>query len=94
MFSTILCVLLLVAFLWRRPPATECAYVVAVLGLAAISPIVALSPRVALRGFPLLARTGARLSRRWFLLAFGLSCVMLVTVTVLAVGNSRTPFTP
>lgn len=82
----------LVVFLRARPPGTLVAYVAAVLGVALLSPIVGFSPRVALRGFPLLGVVGARLRSPWFEIVFGLSALGMAALAVLSMGSLG--FTP
>ena len=67
---------LLAIFLASRRPGPWTGYVVAVLALAFLSPIVGFTPRVLLRGFPLLGVVAARLRPGWFealLVIFALS---------------------
>jgi hypothetical protein len=92
--STVLVFVALVAYLRRRPDRARAGYVLAVLVLAAISPQVAWSPRVALRAFPLLAWVGGRLRDAWFPAALGLSALALATLTVISLSSSALPFTP
>lgn len=92
--STIVVVAILVVFLRGRPPAEVVAYVAVVCFLAALSPIIGFSPRIALRAFPLLGVFGAGLSRRVFVIVFGLSALALSTLIVLSLGTAPIRFTP
>ena len=75
---------------WRRvrPPTTWSAYVAAVLLFGLLSPIVGISPRLLLRGFPLFAIVAAGVSRRLFtaILVVGAfaMCLLAVASTTLA----------
>ena len=60
-------------FFRARPPATWVGYVVAVLAFGAISPVIGVTPRLLLRGFPLLGVVGAKLPPLWFEVVLGLS---------------------
>ena len=79
-----------VVVLWRRlrPPATWTAYTATVLFFGVLSPIVAISPRLALRGFPLFAFVAAGAPRRALvttLVVGGVGmCLLCVASTTLA----------
>ena len=94
--GTIVFVGLLVAW-WRwpgkRPDPLVATYVLGVAVLALLSPVIALSPRVLLRAFPLLGVLGARLSRRAAVVACTMSALAMVGLTVasLALSASLTP---
>jgi len=92
--STLAVAVLLVAFLRRRPDGPTVGYVVATLALAAISPLISWTPRVALRAFPVLGFPVARLRHPWVLAVLVLSAVCMCVLTVLALGNGTIPFTP
>jgi hypothetical protein len=94
--STVLTVGLLVAlWLWRRRRVDPfvAAYVFGVLALAVASPIVAFSPRVLLRAFPLVGLVGTRLGRWQAWVCCGLFAAAMVAMTVgaLALGATITP---
>ncbi|MHB1547385.1 MAG: hypothetical protein ACYCV5_09300 [Acidimicrobiales bacterium] len=92
--STLAVAVLLVAFLRRRPDGATVGYVVAALAIAAISPLISWTPRVALRAFPVLGLPVARLRHPWVLAVLVLSAVFMCVLTVLALGNGTIPFTP
>jgi hypothetical protein len=92
--STLIIAAAVLYLLRRRPPLQELGYLLAVLVLAAASPQVAWSPRVALRAFPLLGRIGSRLTGGWFAAVLGLSALALAGLTIISLGGSRLPFTP
>jgi len=85
--SALVAVALLVVFFRARPPATWIGYVVAVLAFGAISPVIGVTPRLVLRGFPLLGVVGARLPPLWFEAVFGLSALCMATLGVMAMGG-------
>jgi hypothetical protein len=85
---------LLVVFLRARPGPVPVAYVLATLALAAASPIVSWTPRVALRAFPLLGVAGARAPRRFFPAVIGLSALLMAALATMSWGLARPPFTP
>ena len=85
--SIVIAVGLLVVFFRARPPATWVAYVVAVLAFGAISPIIGVTPRLALRGFPLLGVVGAKLPGLWFEVVFGLSVLSMAALGMMAMGG-------
>lgn len=90
--SLVACVLLLAALAWIRPHVSIVAYVIGLLALAVASPIVGITPRVLLRGFPLLAVVGARLRGGWFEGVLGFSAVSMAALAVLSMGSLA--FTP
>lgn len=85
--SAFVAVGLLVIFFRARPPAPWVGYVVAVLAFGALSPIIGVTPRLLLRGFPLLGVVGARLPRLWFEAVLGLSALLLAALTMMAMGG-------
>ncbi|MHB8262864.1 MAG: ArnT family glycosyltransferase [Acidimicrobiales bacterium] len=92
--STIGVALLLVFFLVKRRPDWPVAgYVIGVLGMAAISPIVSWTPRVALRAFPVLGFTLSRLRMTWMVVLIGLSSVLMAALAILTVAGHAL-FTP
>ena len=78
---------LLVIFFRARPPATWVGYVVAVLCFGALSPVIGVSPRLLLRGFPLLGVVGAKLPPLWFEVALGLSALGMAALGMMAMGG-------
>lgn len=85
---------LLVVFIRIRPWPPVTAFVVGALVVAAASPIIGWTPRVALRAFPLLAVVGARIPRRWSFVVVGVSALLLAAVEAAALGAGVPPFTP
>jgi hypothetical protein len=85
--SALIVVALLVVFFRARPPATWVGYVVAVLAFGAISPIIGVTPRLVLRGFPLLAVVGAKLPPLWFEAVLGLSALLMAALGTMAMGG-------
>jgi len=85
--SAVVAVGLLVLFFRARPPGTWIAYVVAVLGFGALSPIIGITPRLVLRAFPLLGVVGAKLPPLWFEVVLGLSALLMAALGVLALGG-------
>jgi len=85
--SALVAVVLLVIFFRARPPNTWIAYVLAVLAFGAISPVIGVTPRLVLRGFPLLGVVGARLPPLWFEAVLGLSALCMAALGVLAMGG-------
>ena len=81
------------AIIWRRlrPPATWSAYVGAVLVFGLLSPIVAISPRLLLRGFPLFAIVAAGASRRLFTMILVVGAVAMCVLTVASTTLAWTP---
>lgn len=94
MLSVIFVLVLLVPFLKARPGAALTAYVLTTLFLAAASPIVSLTPRVALRAFPLLGVVGARAPRRLLPSLVGFSALVMATLATMSWGSAHIPFTP
>ena len=77
---------------WRvRIPGTWLSAVGGVLFIGALSPIIGISPRLLLRGFPLLAHTGATMTRRWFTLVFATSAVAMASLTIMSTSPHWTP---
>jgi len=85
--SAVVAVGLLVIFFRARPPGTWVGYVVAVLAFGAISPIIGVTPRLLLRGFPLLGVVGAKLPPLWFEAALGLSALCMAALGMMAMGG-------
>jgi hypothetical protein len=96
--SVLVVVAMLMVLLSRRgsgrPPAPVIAFVLAVLLLAALSPIVALSPRVALRAFPLLGLVGASMARTPYYVLVGLFALTMASLVIVSLGTAPIPFTP
>ncbi len=96
--SVLVVLTMLAVLLFRRRamrvPATVLAYVLAVLFLAALSPIVSLSPRVALRAFPLLGLVGASMGRLPYYLLIGLFALITAALVIVSLGTAPIPFTP
>ena len=90
--ALVLLVLVVVASRRARPEPMLVAYVAAVLALALLAPTVGLSPRVALRAFPILGIVGARLRRGWFEGVIGASALTMAALAVLSLGSGA--FTP
>ncbi len=90
--SALLAIPLVVLFLRSRPPKTWVGYAFAVLGFGILSPIIGITPRLVLRGFPLLAAAGARLRSPWFEVILGLSALCMAALAMLAMGSIG--FTP
>jgi uncharacterized membrane protein len=82
-----------IVVLWRRrrPPLTWSAYAGAVLLFGFLSPIVGISPRLLLRGFPLFAIAAAGVSRQRFVVILALSAL---TMCVLSVASTTVAWTP
>jgi len=93
--STLGVAVLLVALLARRrrPSGPVVGYVVGALALAALSPIITWTPRVALRSFPVIGFPTARLRTPWSVALLGTSAMLMCVLSVLTVAGSR-PFTP
>jgi hypothetical protein len=85
--SAVVAVGLLVIFFRARPPGTWIGYVVAVLAFGAISPVIGVTPRLLLRGFPLLGVVGAKLPPLWFEAVLGLSALLMATLGMMAMGT-------
>jgi hypothetical protein len=96
--SVLVVLTMLAVLLVRRKamgiPAAVIAYVLAVLFLAALSPIVTFSPRVALRAFPLLGLVGAWTARLPYYLLIGLFALVMAALAVVSLGTAPIPFTP
>ncbi|MBW4029433.1 MAG: hypothetical protein HIU57_01985 [Acidobacteria bacterium] len=82
-----------VVVLWRRrrPPLTWSVYAGTVLLFGFLSPIVAISPRLLLRGFPLFAIVAAGVSRQRFYVIVTLSALALCVLTVASTTIAWTP---
>ncbi len=85
--SALVAVALLVVFFRARPPGTWIGYVVAVLAFGALSPVIGVTPRLALRAFPLLGVVGARLPPLWFEAVLGLSALGMAALGMMAMGG-------
>jgi hypothetical protein len=85
--SALVAVVLLVIFFRARPPVTWVGYVLAVLAFGAVSPVIGVTPRLVLRGFPLLGVVGARLPPVWFEAVLGLSALCMATLGAMAMGG-------
>ena len=85
--SAFVAVALLVIFFRARPPAPWIGYVVAVLAFGAVSPVIGVTPRLLLRGFPLLGVVGARLPPLWFEAVLGLSALCMAALGTMAMGG-------
>jgi len=78
---------LLVIFFRARPPGTWIGFVVAVLAFGALSPVIGVTPRLLLRGFPLLGVVGAKLPPLWFEAVLGLSALCMAALGMMALGG-------
>ena len=78
---------LLAVFLTSRRPGIWTGYVVAVLLFAFLSPIVGFTPRVLLRGFPLLGVVAARLRPGWFEALLVISALAMAAAAALSLGS-------
>jgi hypothetical protein len=85
--SVLVVIALLVIFFRARPPGTWIGYVVGVLAIGAISPVIGVTPRLVLRGFPLLGVVGAKLPPLWFEVVLGLSALCMATLAMMAMGG-------
>jgi Glycosyltransferase family 87 len=85
--SVLVVVVLLVIFFRARPPGTWIGYVVGVLAIGAISPVIGVTPRLVLRGFPLLGVVGAKLPPLWFEVVLGLSALCMAALAMMAMGG-------
>jgi hypothetical protein len=85
--SALVAVALLVVFFRARPPGTWIGYVLAVLAFGAISPVIGVTPRLVLRGFPLLGVVGAKLPPVWFEAVLGLSALCMAALGMMAMGG-------
>ncbi len=82
-----------IVVLWRRvrPPLTWSVYAGAVLLFGFLSPIVGISPRLLLRGFPLFAIVAAGLSRRRYVATWVLSALAMCALSIASTSISWTP---
>ena len=82
-----------IVVIWRRvrPPATWSVYSGAVLLFGLLSPIVGISPRVLIRGFPMFAIVAAGVSRQRFLVIVTLSAIAMCVLTVASTTIAWTP---
>jgi hypothetical protein len=85
--SAVIAIGLLVIFFRARPPAPWIGYVVAVLAFGALSPVIGVTPRLLLRGFPLLGVVGAKLPPVWFEAVVGLSALTMAALGMMAMGG-------
>jgi hypothetical protein len=85
--SAVVAIGLLVIFFRAHPPGPWIGYVVAVLVFGAISPVIGVTPRLLLRGFPLLGVVGAKLPRLWFEAVLGLSALLMAALGMMAMGG-------
>jgi hypothetical protein len=85
--SVVVAIGLLAVFFRARPPGTWISYVVAVLAFGAISPVIGVTPRLVLRGFPLLGVVGAKLPGLWFEVVLGLSALSMAALAMMAMGG-------
>ena len=85
--SAVVVVGLLVLFFRARPPAPWIGYVVAVLAFGAVSPVIGVTPRLILRGFPLLGVVGAKLPPLWFEAVLGLSTLIMAALAMMTMGG-------
>lgn len=74
-----------------RPPLEWSAYGAAVLLFGCLSPIVGISPRLLLRGFPLFAMVAAGVSRQRFVVIVSLSAIAMCVLTVASTTIAWTP---
>ncbi len=91
--STLVVAVLLIFFLRRRPPVQVALYVLGVLVLAAASPIISWTPRVALRGFPVIGMAFGRRWARFMPAVLGLSGLLMAILCYLALATTRA-YTP
>ncbi len=89
--SALVSVALVVAFVRARPPAPWTGYVIAVLVMGLASPIVGVTPRLLLRGFPLFAVLGVGRGARARQVLLVLSTGALAVLTVLSATWHWTP---
>jgi hypothetical protein len=85
--SALVAVGLLIVFFRARPPGTWIGFVVAVLAFGAVSPVIGVTPRLLLRGFPLLGVVGAKLPPLWFEAVLGLSALLMAALGTMAMGG-------
>ena len=84
-------VAMLMAFARARPPLTWWAYVVAVLAMGLFSPVIGITPRLLLRGFPIFAALGVGRSRRASSALLVLGTAALAVMTILSTTWHWTP---
>lgn len=89
--SALVTVALVLTFWRARPPLPWAGYVFAVLAMGLISPIVGITPRLLLRGFPLFAVLGVRRSTRVGQVLLILSSGALAVLTILSATWHWTP---
>ena len=89
--ATLVTVGLAVAFVRARPPVPWTGYVLAVVAMGLASPIVGLTPRLLLRGFPLFAVLGVGRSARARQALLVLSTGALAVLTILSATWHWTP---
>ncbi len=95
LFSLVFAALMVLLFFRCRPDSTVAAYVLAVLAMAALSPVAGFSPRVILRAFPLFSVVGARLGKGWFEALLAVSALGMAAAAVLSIAPPPAiPFTP
>jgi hypothetical protein len=82
-----------IVVVWRRlrPPLEWTVYAAAVLLFGFLSPIVGISPRLLLRGFPLFAIVAAGVSRQRFVVIVSLSALAMCVLTVASTTIAWTP---
>ncbi len=82
-----------IVVLWRRlrPPLTWSVYAASVLLFGLLSPIVGISPRLLLRGFPLFAVVAASVSRQRYVVIVIVSAIAMCALTVASTTISWTP---
>jgi hypothetical protein len=89
--SALAALLMLLAFFRAHPLAPWIGYVGAVIVMGVVSPVIGITPRLLLRGFPLVGVTGARLPPVWFEVVLGLSALCLAALTVASASPWWTP---
>lgn len=89
--SAIATLAMLMAFARARPPLTWTVYVAVVLAMGLYSPIVGITPRLLLRGFPLFAALGVGRSPRAGAALLVLSTSALAVLTILSATWHWTP---
>lgn len=89
--SAFAAVAMLMAFARARPPLIWTAYVVAVLAMGLLSPIVGITPRLLLRGFPIFAVLGVGRGPRAAAALLVLSTAALAVLAVLSATWHWTP---
>ena len=82
-----------IVVLWRRrrAPLTWSVYAGAVLSFGLLSPIVGISPRLLLRGFPLFAIVAAGVTRQRFAIILALSALSMCVLSVASTSIAWTP---